>query len=157
MRDRPGVIELQRFAAWLEWHAAECAAQVDTWMVSSLPVPTGLLARVWPDEAWQSVLRDIVVVGDGPDEVGFLPDADGSGALRVVDLDGETVRLNRPWDWWARMLRCRLFAAETAGGSPRSGGSPRRTSRTDELHTGATAPFPDVRCSWNTPFARIPS
>ncbi|MFI1417612.1 DUF4132 domain-containing protein [Streptomyces sp. NPDC020731] len=93
IRDRPEVQELQRFAEWLERHAAECAAQVDTWMVSSLPVPTGLLARLWPDEAWQSALRDIVVVGDGPDETGFLRDADGSGELRVVTLDGETVRL----------------------------------------------------------------
>ncbi|MEV7789256.1 DUF4132 domain-containing protein [Streptomyces sp. NPDC088106] len=93
IRDRPEVIELQRFAEWLDRHAAECAAQVTTWMVSSLPVPTGLLARVWPDEAWQAALRDVVVVADGPDETGFLRDADESGALRVVNLDGETVRL----------------------------------------------------------------
>ena len=93
IRDRPEVIELQRFAEWLDRHTAECADQVTTWMVSSLPVPTGLLARVWPDEAWQAALRDIVVVGDGPDEVGFLRDVGGAGELRVVNLDGETVRL----------------------------------------------------------------
>ncbi|MFI8488036.1 DUF4132 domain-containing protein [Streptomyces rubrogriseus] len=93
IRDRPEVVELQRFAEWLDRHAAECAAQVDNWMVSSLPVPTGLLARVWPDEAWRAALRDIVVVGEGPDEVGFLRDADESQGLRVVNLDGETVRL----------------------------------------------------------------
>lgn len=93
IRDRPEVVELQRFAEWLDRHAAECLAQVDHWMVSSLPVPTGLLARVWPDEAWQAALRDIVVVGEGPDEVGFLRDADESDGLRVVNLDGETVRL----------------------------------------------------------------
>ncbi|MFI8950020.1 DUF4132 domain-containing protein [Streptomyces sp. NPDC053750] len=93
IRDRPEVLELQRFGEWLDRHAADCAAQVGNWMVSSLPVPTGLLGRVWPDEAWQAALRDIVVVGDGPDEVGLLRDADASGALRVVNLDGETVRL----------------------------------------------------------------
>ncbi|WP_399892289.1 DUF4132 domain-containing protein [Streptomyces sp. BBFR51] len=93
IRERPEVVELQRFAEWLDRHAAECAAQVDTWMVSSLPVATGLLARVWPDEAWQAALRDIVVVGDGPGEVGLLRDADDSCALRVVNLDGETIRL----------------------------------------------------------------
>ncbi|WP_217142367.1 DUF4132 domain-containing protein [Streptomyces sp. AC627_RSS907] len=93
IRDRPEVHELQRFAEWLERHAAECTAQVSHWMVSSLPVPTALLAQVWPDEAWQAALRDIVVVGDGPGEAGFLRDVDGSGGLRVVDLDGETVRL----------------------------------------------------------------
>ncbi|CAL9650671.1 DUF4132 domain-containing protein [Streptomyces sp. enrichment culture] len=93
IRDRPEVVELQRFAEWLDRHAAECAAQVDTWMVSSLPVPAGLLAQVWPDAAWQAALRDIVVVGEGPEEVGFLRDADASDGLRVVNLDGETVRL----------------------------------------------------------------
>lgn len=86
IRDHPEVQELQRFAEWLERHAAECAAQVDNWMVSSLPVPTGLLARLWPDEAWRSVLRDIVVVGDDPAEFGLLRDADDPGELRVVNL-----------------------------------------------------------------------
>ncbi|MET7325468.1 DUF4132 domain-containing protein [Streptomyces sp. NPDC005549] len=93
IQDRPEVVELRRFAEWLDRHAAECVAQVDHWMVSSLPVPTGLLARVWPDEAWRAALRDIVVVGEDPDEVGFLRDADESDGLRVVKLDGETVRL----------------------------------------------------------------
>jgi hypothetical protein len=93
LRDHPEVDRLRRFAEWLDRHAAACVAQVDTWMVSSLPVPTGLLARVWPDEAWQSALRDLVVVGDDPDDVGFLRGATDSGELRVVNLDGETVRL----------------------------------------------------------------
>jgi hypothetical protein len=93
IQDRPEVRELHRFAEWLQRHAAECAAQVDSWMVSSLPVPTGLLARLWPDDAWRSALRDIVVVGDTPDEVGFLRDADDSGELRLVNPNGATVRL----------------------------------------------------------------
>ncbi|GAA4804016.1 DUF4132 domain-containing protein [Streptomyces ziwulingensis] len=94
LRDHPEVDRLRRFAEWLDRHAAACVAQVDSWMVSSLPVPTGLLARVWPDEAWQSALRDLAVVGDDPDEVGFLRGATDSGELRVVNLDGETVRLS---------------------------------------------------------------
>ncbi|MGV9309329.1 DUF4132 domain-containing protein [Nonomuraea sp. NPDC003727] len=94
LRDHPEVDRLRRLAEWLDRHAASCVAQVDAWMVSSLPVPTELLARVWPDEAWQSALRDLVVVGDDPDEVGFLRDATDAGELRVVDLDGETVRLS---------------------------------------------------------------
>ncbi|WP_122620607.1 DUF4132 domain-containing protein [Streptomyces sp. Tu 4128] len=93
IRDRPEVLELQRFAEWLDRHAADCAAQVDRWMVSSLPVPTGLLGRVWPDEAWRAALRDIVVVGDHPDETGFLRDAAESGELRLVGPDGATVHL----------------------------------------------------------------
>ncbi|GAA3152267.1 DUF4132 domain-containing protein [Nonomuraea roseoviolacea] len=94
LREHPEVDRLRRLAEWLDRHAAACVAQVDTWMVSSLPVPTGLLARVWPDEAWQAALRDLAVVGDDPDEVGFLRDATASGELRVVNLDGETVRLS---------------------------------------------------------------
>ncbi|MFI7351678.1 DUF4132 domain-containing protein [Streptomyces sp. NPDC049936] len=93
IRDRPEVLELQRFAEWLDRHAADCAAQVDRWMVSSLPVPAGLLGRVWPDEAWRAALQDIVVVGDHPDETGFLRDAAESGELRLVGPDGATVRL----------------------------------------------------------------
>ncbi|MGV9779017.1 DUF4132 domain-containing protein [Streptosporangium sp. NPDC003464] len=94
LQEHPEVDRLRRFAEWLDRHAAACVAQVDVWMVSSLPVPTGLLAHVWPDEAWQSALRDLAVVGDDPDEVGFLRDATDSGQLRVVNLDGETVRLS---------------------------------------------------------------
>ncbi len=94
VREHPEAERLRRFAEWLDRHEAACLAQVDTWMVSSLPVPTRLVAEVWPDEAWRSVLRDLVVVGDDPDEVGFLRDVTGSGELRVVNLDGETVRLS---------------------------------------------------------------
>jgi hypothetical protein len=94
LKDHPEVDRLRRFAEWLDRHATTCVAQVDSWMVSSLPVPTGLLARVWPDEAWQAALRDLAIVGDDPDEVGFLRGATDSGELRVVNLDGETVRLS---------------------------------------------------------------
>ncbi|MGW4727562.1 DUF4132 domain-containing protein [Streptomyces sp. NPDC004291] len=94
LRDHPEVDRLRQLAEWLDRHVAACVAQVDTWMVSSLPVPTGLIARVWPDEAWQSALRDMAVVGDDPDEVGFLRDVTPDGGLKVVDLDGETVRLS---------------------------------------------------------------
>lgn len=94
LREHPEVERLRRFAEWLDQHAAACVAQVDAWMVSSLPVPTGLLGRVWPDEAWQVALRDLVVVGDDPDEAGFLRDVSESGELRVVNLDGETVRMS---------------------------------------------------------------
>ncbi|MDB1086122.1 DUF4132 domain-containing protein [Streptomyces sp. ACA25] len=93
VREHPEVDRLHRLAEWLQRHAAACTAQVDTWMVSSLPVPTGLLARVWPDEAWQLTLRDLVVAGDNAEQTGFLRDATADGELRVVNLDGETVRL----------------------------------------------------------------
>ncbi|GAA2895690.1 DUF4132 domain-containing protein [Streptosporangium fragile] len=94
LRDHPEVERLRRLAEWLDRHVETCVTQVDTWMVSSLPVPTGLVVQVWRDEAWRSVLRDLVVVGDDPDEAGFLRDVTGTGELRVVNLDGETVRLS---------------------------------------------------------------
>ncbi|WP_460701748.1 DUF4132 domain-containing protein [Myceligenerans halotolerans] len=94
LRGRPEIDRLQRLARWLERHAAECLAQVDHWMVWSVPVPTGLLAQVWPDEAWRSALRDMVVVGDDPDEPALLRDVTGSGELQVVGLDGKTVGIS---------------------------------------------------------------
>ncbi len=94
VREHPETDRLRRFAEWLDRHAASCVAQADAWMVSSLPVPTGLLARVWPDEAWQAALRDLVVVGADPEEVGLLRDVTADGELRLVDLDGETVRIS---------------------------------------------------------------
>ncbi|WP_405619277.1 DUF4132 domain-containing protein [Streptomyces sp. NBC_01511] len=94
VKTHPEVDRLRKLAEWLDRHATECVERVDNWMVSSLPVPTGLLARVWPDEAWQAGLRDMVVMGESPDEVGFLRGATDSGELRLVDPDGETVRLS---------------------------------------------------------------
>ncbi|MEV5764789.1 DUF4132 domain-containing protein [Micromonospora sp. NPDC052213] len=94
LRDTPEVDRLRQLAQWLDRHTAECLTRVDAWVVSSLPVPTGLLARVWPDPAWRDALRDLVVLGDDPTEPGFLRDVTDTGDLRVVNLDGETVRLS---------------------------------------------------------------
>ncbi|MBF9132429.1 DUF4132 domain-containing protein [Plantactinospora sp. S1510] len=94
LRDHPEVDRLRQLAEWLDRHSADCVARVETWMVSSLPVPTGLLARVWPDPAWQGVLRDLVVMGDDLEQLGLLRDVTDSGELRVVDLDGETLRMS---------------------------------------------------------------
>ena len=94
LRDNPEVDRLRQLAQWLDRHTAECLARVDAWVVSSLPVPTGLLARVWPDPAWRDALHDLVVLGDDPAEPGFLRDVTDTGDLRVVNLDGETVRLS---------------------------------------------------------------
>ena len=94
VREHPETDRLRRLSEWLDRHAAACVAQVDGWMVSALPVPTALVAQVWPDEAWQVALRDLVVVGEDPDDVGFLRGVSEAGELRVVNLDGETVRLD---------------------------------------------------------------
>lgn len=99
LRDDPEVVRLRQLAEWLDRHERECLAQADAWLVRSLPVPAALLARVWPDAAWQGALRDLVVApvaaGGGPDltRAGFLRDADPDRGLGVVDLDGDSVRL----------------------------------------------------------------
>ncbi|MFE1958095.1 DUF4132 domain-containing protein [Streptomyces sp. NPDC059479] len=100
LKDDTEVVRLRQLAEWLERHERECREQVDTWLVRSLPVPVALLARVWPDPAWRSVLRDLVVApvaADGSADTaraGFLRDADPVRGLGIVDLDGDSVRLD---------------------------------------------------------------
>jgi len=100
LREDPEVVRLRQLADWLERHERECLGQADTWLVRSLPVPAPLLARVWPDAAWQRALRDLVVAplteDGGPDlaRAGFLRDVDADRGLGVVDLDGDSVRLD---------------------------------------------------------------
>ncbi|BBA97299.1 hypothetical protein RVR_2971 [Actinacidiphila reveromycinica] len=102
LRTDPEVVRLQQLVEWLERHERECLAEVDGWLVRSLPVPAALIARVWPDAAWRAALRDLVVapVGadGGPDlaRAGFLRDADPERGIGVVDLDGDSVRLAAP-------------------------------------------------------------
>ncbi|MQS39501.1 DUF4132 domain-containing protein, partial [Streptomyces katsurahamanus] len=99
LRDDAVVVRLRQLSEWLDRHERECAEQVDAWLVRSLPVPVALLARVWPDAAWQSALRDLVVVPLGTDgtagmeSAGFLRDADADRGVGIVDLDGDSVRL----------------------------------------------------------------
>ncbi|WP_434739560.1 DUF4132 domain-containing protein [Micromonospora sp. SH-82] len=96
LRDHPEVERLRQLAQWLDRHTADCLARVEAWVVSSLPVPTALLARVWPDPSWRAALNDLVVLADDPTATGFLRDVTDSGDLRVVNLDGDTVRLCAP-------------------------------------------------------------
>ncbi|MFI1888462.1 DUF4132 domain-containing protein [Streptomyces jumonjinensis] len=99
LRDDAVVVRLRQLSEWLDRHERECAEQVDAWLVRSLPVPVALLARVWPDAAWQSALRDLVVAPLGADgtagmeSAGFLRDADADRGVGIVDLDGDSVRL----------------------------------------------------------------
>jgi hypothetical protein len=97
--DDSAVVRLRQLTEWLERHARECREQVDTWLVRSLPVPAALLARVWEDESWRAALRDLVIAPVGADgkpemdRAGFLRDADPVKGIGVVDLDGDSVRL----------------------------------------------------------------
>jgi hypothetical protein len=98
LKDAPAVVELKALAEWLERHARECADVVERWMIQSEPVSLALLAEVWTDPVWRGVLRDAVVCPpEGSDVAGFLRDADADKGLGVVDLDGDTVRLDDAW------------------------------------------------------------
>ncbi|MET8163442.1 DUF4132 domain-containing protein [Streptomyces sp. NPDC057456] len=91
--DEPAVVGLRQLTEWLERHERQCLADVERWMVRSLPVPFAVVAQVWPDPAWQAALRDLVVTGADGEVAGFLRDADTQRGLGLVDLDGDTVRI----------------------------------------------------------------
>jgi hypothetical protein len=89
----PVVAGLRQLVEWLEQHEQQCLADVERWMVRSLSVPVAVLAQVWPDPSWQSVLRDLVITDEDGEVAGFLRDADSALGLGLVDLDGDTVRI----------------------------------------------------------------
>ncbi|BFU45471.1 DUF4132 domain-containing protein [Krasilnikovia sp. MM14-A1004] len=99
LKDHEAVVGLRQLVEWLHRHEASCRAEVERWMVRSLPVPTAVVARVWADEAWRALLRDLVIVpvtADGEWDMaaaGLLRDADERTGLGVVDLDGESTRI----------------------------------------------------------------
>lgn len=93
LAEDPAVVGLRGLAEWLAAHQRQCLADVERWMVRSLPVPAAVVCAVWPDEAWQHVLRDLVVTGADGAVAGFLRGADPQKGLGLVDLDGDTVRL----------------------------------------------------------------
>ncbi|MEU4144522.1 DUF4132 domain-containing protein [Streptomyces parvulus] len=93
LADDPAVVGLRQLVEWLDRHERQCLTDVERWMVRSLPVPLGVLTRVWADPAWRSALRDLVVTGPDGEVAGFLRDADPGRGLGLVDLDGDTVRI----------------------------------------------------------------
>ncbi|BCY07151.1 DUF4132 domain-containing protein [Actinoplanes sp. L3-i22] len=94
IKDHEAVTGLRQLIEWLARHEATCRAEVERWMIRSLPVPVAVLTQVWADEAWRAVLRDLVVVPVGADlaTAALLRDADVDKGLGVVDLDGESTR-----------------------------------------------------------------
>ncbi|MFD4657641.1 DUF4132 domain-containing protein [Kitasatospora sp. NPDC058444] len=91
--DDPVVTQLKQLTEWLAAHERGCLEDVERWMVRSLPVPAAVLTAVWPDEAWQGVLKDLVVTTTDGSVAGFLRGVDAERGLGLVDLDGDTVRL----------------------------------------------------------------
>lgn len=87
--------QLTSLRDWLNEHEQQCLSSIELWMLRSLPVPRDVLAAVWPDPAWQSILTNAVVCAVKKGEIsqseaGFLRHIDDKKGIGVVDLDGET-------------------------------------------------------------------
>ncbi|MEV6848222.1 DUF4132 domain-containing protein [Actinoplanes sp. NPDC051411] len=95
LKEHDAVVGLRQTTEWLRRHEQSCRAEVERWMIRSLPVPTAVIAQVWADEAWRALLRDAVVVPVDGDAcpAGLLRDAGTATGLGVVDLDGESARI----------------------------------------------------------------
>ncbi|WP_261957904.1 DUF4132 domain-containing protein [Streptomyces nigrescens] len=79
----------ERFAALrdrLVRHEEECRDTVESWLLSGVPVPAGLLARIWQDPGWRSCLEHLVVHTDG--RTGLLVDVAEDGRVSVRDESG---------------------------------------------------------------------
>lgn len=81
---------------WMERHEAECKAQVEQWLLRSLPVPTRVLVEVWDDPAWRAALSDLLAAPVGEDDqvdlakIGLLRGVSAERGLGLVTLDGDT-------------------------------------------------------------------
>ena len=97
VRDSEVGEQLLELRDWLVSHDKECKAQVEEWMLRSLPTPRRVVEAVWEDEAYRTALENAVVVpldetGARRDEsCGFLRAVDPAKGIGLVTLDGETV------------------------------------------------------------------
>ena len=87
----PAVLKLTQLIEWLARHDVHCRAEVERWMVNSLPVPLAALVQLWPDPSWQRALKDLIVRPaplPGALTVASMP-APGAeiGLLRAVDAE----------------------------------------------------------------------
>lgn len=85
--------DLDASLSFLHAHDAEVGAEIERWLLRSLPVPRAMLTQVWADEAWRSWLTDLVVAAEHGEIAGFLRAANSDG-LGIVDLDGESVSIS---------------------------------------------------------------
>lgn len=90
---------------FLEAHARECIATVESWMLRSLSTPRKVLAAVFRDDDWRKALENAVVMpvdanGKADHEaLGFFKGVDAKKGLGVVNLDGETKWIDAPSIW----------------------------------------------------------
>lgn len=84
--------QLDALLSFLHNHDVEVGAEVERWVLRSLPVPAKLLSAVWDDETWRLWLTDLVIATPDGELAGFLRASDDHGQ-HVVDLDGETATI----------------------------------------------------------------
>lgn len=90
--------QLLSLREWMEEHERECLEEVERWMLRSIPVPLSVVRGVWADDAWRAALENAILAPVTPDghldlaRAGFLRGLTERG-IALVDLDGETVRL----------------------------------------------------------------
>ncbi len=88
--------QLEALRDWLVEHDRECIAQVEQWMLRSLPVPRAVLQAVWEDPSWRRPLENAVIVAVTADgghdhaKAGLFRGVDPKKGVGIVDLDGET-------------------------------------------------------------------
>jgi hypothetical protein len=96
LKEDPAVVGMRQLLEWLSRHERSCVADVETWMVRSLPIPLTVLVELWPDPSWQRALKDLVVQPLGPKgqmdhDVGLLRDLTPGQGAGLVTLDGDSV------------------------------------------------------------------
>lgn len=87
-RKLPEFEQLDALRTALSQHRQTCITTVSTWFLSGQTIPTRVIAAVWPDPAWQAMLKDAILNFDG--SIGLLRDTTAD-SLSLVDIDGETV------------------------------------------------------------------
>jgi len=88
--------QIEALRDWLVEHDRDCVAQVEQWMLRSLPVPRAVLEAVWEDPSWRKPLENAVIVSVKADgghdhaKSGLFRGVDAKKGVGIVDLDGET-------------------------------------------------------------------
>lgn len=89
-RKLPEFEQLDALRTALSQHRQTCIATVSAWFLNGQTIPTRVISAVWPDPAWQAMLKDAILNFDG--SIGLLRDTTAD-SLSLVDLDGETVNV----------------------------------------------------------------
>ncbi|WP_026120004.1 DUF4132 domain-containing protein [Nocardiopsis potens] len=79
LKKAPGITALVELGRLLAEHERRAHARIERWMLGSPPVPTALLAALWPDPVWRAALTGLVLAPD----TGGAPAADRAAGAGV--------------------------------------------------------------------------